>query len=280
MLIPKSLAPKAEDLEHSGHLAEKENSQTVQESSTTEEQETVPQNVDEEFDDMPALEEPDLTLESGPAHASEDQQIESESTSRTQVERESEIIELNAPSDEHSSIFGKQKVAKKSGDIFADLVSDSDASDDEKEEENSNNSNSAEPFIIEQSNSSHGIQEVSPVTQSGSKLLIEEVQSSDPKKRTSSPAAKIETLSAPSEPKKNPFLITEVHSSDLSDMFSRQDDLLHDDVEQMYVGDAHEEALRVQPPGNDDFLSRMGQTINHSSKNQSKCVHFHKLKIS
>ena len=270
LLIPKSLAPKADETEKSGLLEEQKESQTIRAPNTT----GVQQNVEEEFDDLPALEEPDLTLEGSPNLAENQQAMPSPVTDRPEVEKESEIIEVNAPTSEPTSIFGKQKVSKKSSDIFADLVSDSDASDDENEEEKEK-STSSDHFLIEQSTNSNGIQEVSSPTKSGNKLIIEEVDSSD-KKTSSTPSTsskpRIETLSSPTEAKKNPFLITEVRSNDISDMFSRQDDIRNDDVEQMYVGDAHEEAqsVRVAPPGNDDFLSRMGQTIHKNNKNKSK----------
>ncbi|XP_063686819.1 dynein axonemal assembly factor 1-like isoform X2 [Bolinopsis microptera] len=268
LLIPKSLAPKADETEKSGLLKEQEEPQTIRAPNTT----GVQQNVEEEFDDLPALEEPDLTLE-GSSNLTENQQtVSSPVTVQPEVEKQSEIIEVNVPSSEPTSIFGKQKVSKKSSDIFADLVSDSDASDDENEEDKEK-SNSSDHFLIEQSTNSNGIQEVSPPTKSGNKLIIEEVESSD--KNTSftpstSSKPRIETLSSPTEAKKNPFLITEVHSNDLSDMFARQDDIRNDDVEQMYVGDAHEEAqgVRAVPPGNDDFLSRMGQTIQKNNNNK------------
>ena len=255
-MIPKSLAPKAEETEKSGHLVEK----TQSEQQSEEAQVTIQENVEEEFDDMPALEEPDLTTESGPSNG---QTIPVEVV--PEVAKETEIIEINAPSSEPSSIFGKQKSEKKSSDIFADLVSESEDEDEKDQDE----STVHEPFLIEQSSSSKClIEEPTAAPKSGNKLLIEEVGGSSPSQ------PKIEKLNTPSQPKKSPFLITEVHSSDLNDMFCKQDDLLNDDVEQIYVGDAHEEVesnVRVVRPGNNDFLSRLGQTNPQSSGNQSKC---------
>ena len=260
-MIPKSLAPKAEETEKSGHLVEKTHSE-----QQSEEAQVIQENVDEEFDDMPALEETDLTTESGPSN---EQTIPVDIV--PEVAKEAEIIEINAPSSEPSSIFGKQKSEKKSSDIFADLVSESE-DEDEKDEDVST---VHEPFLIEQSSSSKCLIEEPPAApKSGNKLLIEEVGGSDTKKVSTPSKPKKEKLNTPSQPKKSPFLITEVHSSDLNDMFCKQDDLLNDDVEQIYVGDAHEEVesnVRVVRPANDDFLSRLGQTNPQSSGNQSKC---------
>jgi hypothetical protein len=271
LLIPKSLAPKAEEVKKPGHL---ENEKTTQqEPSTVAGQEAVEGNTEEEYDDMPALEEPDFALDPGSSDVIEEPLSEPcDSIVQPVTKEDSEIIEVNVSSGEPSSIFGKQKLTKKSSDIFADLVSDSDESDNENENDKDE---STEQFIIEQRSSSNNVKEVSATSSRGNKLLIEEIQSPSTKETSTSSKPKIETLSAPSHPKKNPFLITEVHSSDISEMFSKQDDLLHDDVEQMYVGDAHDEAqssVRVQTPGSDSFLSKIGQTIDKNNKNQSKCV--------
>ncbi|KAL5250535.1 hypothetical protein ACHWQZ_G016317 [Mnemiopsis leidyi] len=256
LLIPKSLAPKAEETEKSGHLVEK--TQSVQQSE--EDHTSIQDNVeeDQEFDDMPALEEPDLPSDSGPSNG---QALPH--TTVPDVANDSEIIEINAPSSEPSSIFGKHKAEKKSSDIFADLVTGS------EDEEDGNEPTVNEPFLIEQSSSSKCLIEEVDAPKSGNKLLIEEVKSLDSKKGPTKP--KTEKLSPHSQPKKSPFLITEVHSTDISDMFCKQDDLLNDEVEQMYVGDAHEETesnVRVVRPGDGDFLSRLGQTTPQSSRNQ------------
>lgn len=207
---------------------------------------------EEEFEDMPALEEPHLAAEVvSPKSIPLDVPQPS-----THSEETSEIIELTAPS-EPCSIFAKKTGPKKSTDIFSDLVSDSDGSDDEDVEKPS----SPKPFLIAQNK----IEEISSSSQPRAKLLIEEVSNSDP-----TSGSNPEKLTAPAQSKKNPFLITEVHSSDISDMFFTQSDLLNDDVEQIDVADAHDEVLTVEQPSNDDFLNRIGQTFNQNNENQSE----------
>lgn len=219
-------------MEKEGHLEEPKKIVRIQDHqpATTQEsaEESAPESDNEEFDDLPDLEEPDIELVS-PGQSSE-----------PAVKEQSEIIELNAPSATQASIFSGPiaTTSNQSSNIFTDLIPDSsDVSDDDEEAEETPSSG----FMIEEVSSS-----------AASKPMISEVNSNLPN---------IEELTV-TEPKKNPFLITECHSSDINDMFCRQDDLLDDEVEKIYVGDAMEEAetATVVPQG-DGFLDRLGKHL-------------------
>ena len=235
---------------------------------------------EDEFDDLPALEEPDLeTMEAISASLLSAHIIDSADhtadTVPTQHEplEETDIIEINAPSNEPASIFCKQAEATKSNDIFANIVSDdSDESDYEDEEQDAVEN----AFVIEEVSSSNNKDMTNSLETR--RPIIEEVHSSKIEDTTAAPSRSTpksepsrETLLEPSVPPKNPFLITEVQSTDISDMFSTQDALLSDDVEQMYVGDAHDDDLQVVRPGGggeEMFFSKLGAMCGENSKPQ------------
>lgn len=264
--------------------------QTSTEDEASEDKDTTPDNdiADDEFADLPPLEEPDQ-ITTMPSFSNDTVGITEEGADiptsySEETPTESNIIEINAPSSEPASIFSKQKETVKSRDIFANIVSDdSEGSDNEEDaaetsffiEEVSTLNNEDvggctkinKPIIEEVSNSNNKNEENNATI---NKPNIEEVHSSSITPQLSEPTR--ESLPEPDAvPKKNPFLITEVQSSDISDMFSTQDALLCDDVEQMYVGDAHEEAqdsVKMVPPGagGQDFLSKLGSVFGDNSR--------------
>ena len=219
------------------------------------------EEVDEEFNDLPDLEEPgedvdtdevttgsqeDFVIVEGPEPEPEpelEQEPESEPVS-SPAEPE-EIIEINAPSQERSSIFGTNKVARDTtaNDIFGDIVSDhSDNSDAEDEDDTPAPRSSMKIEEISSTRSAPKIEELKVTGQPRSRFLIEDV--------TSTPS-----------------------SGGISDMFCTQDSLMSDDVERMVVGEEEEEEPRVRVLG-DSFLSRLGHNMEETfiTETQGKCL--------
>ena len=216
LLIPESLSAKAKEIEESARLDEPENSQTRIPETVETVQELAAGPAEQEgepagdlYDDLPDLEEP----EQEPEQESEQEPVQEPTQDSTQdstqepAEQERVTVEADLPSEEpelivinrdnnRESIFtAKATTAQSSKNIFADIVVD----------ESDNETAASNDCFIKQSES-----------QDSNRFLIEEVSSSSTSNVTPS-----ETLE-PSRAKKNPFLITEVCSNDISDMFRKQ----------------------------------------------------------